>query len=235
MIPASAGDALGMLTSGLGYLAGTDPAQLPAATLAEYLGVLEQADAITAAARGKILAAFRAQDGHLADGQRSARTWLVHCLGITRGQAAEHLAVAAVARQHPRLLAGLREGYPLTRSVALQLARWLKDIPPQFRDQAEELLAGAVQAGADLAALAAIYAELRTRTAPPDSDRERDPDLDNGVSLDTTLDGAGVLRGISVPSARRWCRRSWTRCRPRPGRRTGGVIRSGSMTRWPRR
>jgi hypothetical protein len=163
MIPASVGDALGMLTSGIGYLAGTDPAQLPAETLAEYLGVLEQADAIAAAARGKILAAFRAKDGTWPTGSGPPRTWLVHCLGITKGQAAEHLAVAAVARQHPRLLVG------------------------------------AAQAGVDLSALAAIYAELRNRTAPPDPDRERDPELDNGVSLDTTLDGTGVLRGNLSP------------------------------------
>jgi hypothetical protein len=70
---------------------------------------------------GRLLAAFDAKDGHLADGQRTSRTWLVHCTGVTRGQAAEHQAVQALAQRHGMLLAGLRER-AVSKSVALQLA-----------------------------------------------------------------------------------------------------------------
>jgi hypothetical protein len=48
---------------------------------------------------------------------------------------------------------------------------------------------GAAEAGADLAALAAIIAEIARRTAP---DRDNDPGRGGGVSLETTLDGAGL-------------------------------------------
>ena len=71
------------------------------------------------------------------------------------------------------------------------------DIPAEFREQAEEILVAAARAGADLRALAAICAEIRARTAPPDPDGG--PALDRALSLETTLDGAGVLRGDLTP------------------------------------
>src|SRR5215469_9677093 len=82
-VPASAGEVLRMLPSLLRVLAGADPAGQPADLMAEALRMLEQADAVGAAVRGRYLAAFEAQDGPLGDGQRTARTWLVHCTGVT--------------------------------------------------------------------------------------------------------------------------------------------------------
>lgn len=175
MVPASAAEALGMLESAMGFLAGTDAVQMPAEALAECLRGLERADAVETAARGRLLEAFDAKDGHLADGQRNTRTWLVHSLRVTRGQAGEHKAVQALAQEHRPLLAALAEGYVRTRSVALQLARWTQAIPEGFRPRSEEILVAAARAGADLRALAAICAEIRCRTAPPDPD---DPRLD---------------------------------------------------------
>ncbi len=98
---------------------------------------------------------FDAQAGPLADGQRTIRTWLVNSVRVTKGQAAEHRAVQALARSHPVLLAGLAEGWVVHKSVALQLARWTRPIPDEYRDEAEEVLIAAARAGADLRALAA--------------------------------------------------------------------------------
>ena len=134
-VPGSAGEALGMLESAMGFLAGVDPASLPGAELARGLQVLERTDAVEAAVRGRLLEVFDSQDGHVADGQRTARTWLVHSTRVTRGQAAEHKAVQALAAGHPPLLAGLREGGVITKSVALQLARWTCGIPGEYRAQ----------------------------------------------------------------------------------------------------
>jgi Domain of unknown function (DUF222) len=205
-VPASAGEALRMLKSAqrmaqaaLGFLAGMDAADAPAAALAECLEGLEQTDAVQAAARGRVLEAFDAQDGSVADGQRTTRTWLVHVTRVTRGQAGEHRAVQALARRHPILTAALAEGDVLTKSAALQLAKWTRAIPEEFRTQAEEILVAAARAGADLRALAAICAEIRYRTAPPDPDDEQDHHLDRGVSFDTTFDGAGVIHGDLTP------------------------------------
>ena len=96
------------------------------------------------------------------------------------------------------LLAGLAEGRVLTKSVALQLAKWTRAIPGEYRDEAEEIVMTAARAGADLRALAAICAEIRSRTAPPDPGG-KDKRWTAGVSLDTTFDGAGVIRGDLTP------------------------------------
>ena len=195
--PASVREALTMLESAAGFLANTDAAELPAELLAESLRALERTDAAGAAVRGRFLQAFGAQDGPVADGQRAVRAWLVHSLRVTKGQAAEHQAVERLARQHPVLLAGLAEGWVVTKSVALQLARWTRAIPDEYRGQAEEILVTAARGGADLRALAAMCAEIRSRTAQPDPDDGQD--LDRGVSFATTIDGAGVLRGDLTP------------------------------------
>ncbi len=197
--PTSPADALAMLKTALGFLAAVDAADLPVAVLAECVHGLERADAIEAAARARFLAAFDAQDGAVDDGQRTTRTWLVHRTRVTWGQAGEYRAVQGLAECHPVLVAGLAEGEGdvLTKSVALQLAKWTNALPPEYRAQAEQILVAASRAGADLRALAMICAEIRARIAPPDPDD--DPDPDRGVSLDTTLDGAGVLRGDLTP------------------------------------
>jgi hypothetical protein len=85
---ASAGEGLGLVESLLGSLAGEDAAGLPAEVAAGRLRALERVDAVGAALRGRYLQAFDAQDGPVADGQRAARTWLVHCTRVTKGQAA---------------------------------------------------------------------------------------------------------------------------------------------------
>jgi Domain of unknown function (DUF222) len=199
VVPENMPEALLMLEGTLGFLADMDSAGTPASALAEGLRALERADAIGAAARGRMLAAFDAQDGSVADGQRTTRTWLVHSTRVTRGQAGEHKAVQALAEGHQVLLAGLREGATVSKSVALQLAKWTRPIPAEVRDQVEEILVTASRAGADLRALAAICAEIRYRTAPPDPDDDQDPHLDRGLSFDTTFDGAGVIHGDLTP------------------------------------
>jgi hypothetical protein len=150
-----------MLESLDAVLARLDPAQLPDDVVARGLRVLERADAVQAAVRGRFLAAFDARDVHLADGQRTTRAWLVHSLRVTRGQAAEHKAVQALAAEHGPLLAALADGHVLTKSAALQLAKWTTPIPAEYRAQAEEILVAAARAGAGQRELAAICAEIR--------------------------------------------------------------------------
>ena len=209
-VPATAAQALAMLDSAaalqesaLGFLAvqdpaAQDPAALPAQAAADRLRALERHDAVEVAVRARLLQAFDAQDGHLADGQRTTRAWLIHCTRVTKAQAAEYKAIQALTRDHQVLLAALAEGDVLTKSAALQVAKWTKAIPGRYRDQAEEILVGAARGGADLRGLAAICAEIRALTAQPDPDG-RDPGLDRALTLDTTLDGAGVLRADLTP------------------------------------
>ena len=57
------------------------------------------------------------------------------------------------------LHAALAEGWVLTKSEALQLAKWTRAIPEECR--AEEILVAAARAGVDLRGQAAICAEIR--------------------------------------------------------------------------
>ncbi len=196
-VPASGGEALAKLQALAGYLADLDAASMPAEELGRYIRELVQADAVLTAALAPMLAAYDAKDGHQADGQKTLRTWLVHMTRVTRAQAAQYQAIQALSRHHEPLRAGLRTK-AVTKSVALQLAKWTLAIPAEFRGQAEEILVAAARAGADLRALAQICAEIRSRTVPPDPDGD-DPALDRALFLDTTLDGAGVLRGELTP------------------------------------
>ena len=160
-VPAGEADELDLLQTLMGSLAATDPAGLPEEEVARRLRILEQVDAIEAAVRGRLLERFDAQDGSVADGQRTTRTWLVHVTRVTKGQAGEHRAVQGIAREHPVLQAALAEGHVLTKSEALQLAKWTRPIPDEYRTEAEEILVAAARAGADLRSLAAICAEIR--------------------------------------------------------------------------
>ena len=153
----------------MGSLAGADPAGLGEQEVARRLRVLEQVDAIEAAVRGRLLEVFDAQDGHLADGQRSTRTWLVNCTRVTRGQAGEYQALQGLARDHPVLLAALAEGDVLTKSVALQLARWTRPIPADYRAKAEEIVVAAARAGAACGRWP--RSAPRSGTAPPSPTR----------------------------------------------------------------
>jgi hypothetical protein len=196
--PPSPAEVLETMEALAGLLADMDAAELSAAVLGDCLAGMERVDAVLAVARGQVLAAFDAKDGHLADGQRTLRAWAVNVLRVTRGQAAHYLALRELARGHPVLQAGLRD-LAVTAPVALQLAKWTRPIPGEFRGTAEEILVLAARAGADLRALAEICAEIRYRTAPPDPGDDKDKHLDRGLSLETTFEGAGVLHGDLTP------------------------------------
>jgi hypothetical protein len=70
-VPASAQEALGMLECAAGFLADMDAAGMPTDAVAECLQGMERADAVQAAARGRLLAVFDTQDGPVGDGQRT--------------------------------------------------------------------------------------------------------------------------------------------------------------------
>ena len=114
--PLTARDQLALAESLLAGLAGQDAAGQPAAVLADGLRALERIDAAGAALRARLLHGFDAQQGSVADGQRTTRTWLVNCLRVTKGQAGEYKALQVLASKHGPLLAGLRDRV-LTKSA----------------------------------------------------------------------------------------------------------------------
>jgi hypothetical protein len=196
---ASVSEAIEMARAALGYLAAADAAQLDAETQAACLRGLEQTDAIATAARASFLSAFTAGKGYSADADYSARAWLMHRTGITRGAAASHTAWANRAETHPAVVAALAAG-DLSESWGRAICRWTDRLPEKFREESDELLLKAAAAGLGLADLSALFAEMyeRARSDLPDEDPARGFG-DRGVRLETTFQGAGVMTGDLTP------------------------------------
>jgi Domain of unknown function (DUF222) len=188
-----------MVRAGLGYLAAADAAQLSAATQAECLRELEQADAIATAARAFIQAGFAAGQGYSGDAEYSAVSWLIHQTHVTRGAAVGHAAWARRARTHPRVLAALAAGQ-VSESVGRLICLWTDRLPENLRDHSDELLVAAARAGLGVEELAAMAAQMyeSARSELPDED----PDAafkDRSLKLATTFGGAGVIHGDLTP------------------------------------
>ena len=188
-----------MVRAGLAYLAAADAAQLPAATQAECLRELEQADAVATAARASFLAVFTAGQGYAGDADYSAVSWLMHRTGITRGAAVGHAAWARRAGTHPKVVAALAAGQ-VSESVGRLICLWTGKLPEQHRDDADEVLVAAAASGLGLEELAALFAEMyeRARGDLPDADPDRDF-ADRAVKLAVTFGGAGVIHGDLTP------------------------------------
>ena len=196
---ASVGEAVEMARAALGYLAAADATQLAAETQAACLRGLERTDAAATAARASFLAAFTIGKGYCADADYSARAWLMHRTGITRGAAASHTAWANRAGTHPAVVAALAAG-ELSESYGRAICQWTGKLPEKYRQESDELLVAAAASGLGLADLSALFAEMyqRARSDLPDEDPAQ-AFADRGVRLETTFQGAGVLTGDLTP------------------------------------
>ena len=102
--PASSAEAIDMVLTGLSYLASADPTALAAQAQAECLQGLEQADAMSTAARAWFLGAFTAGQGYADDADYSPAAWLIHRTRVTTGAARGHLGWARRAAAHPQMV-----------------------------------------------------------------------------------------------------------------------------------
>src|SRR5277367_3364441 len=197
--PASTTEALGMLRSAMGYLSAADATAMAAETQAGCLQMLEQATAMSAAARTAILAAFTSAQGYCADADYSPRAWLVNKTRITRGAAVSYTAWVRRAAAHPQVAQVLAAG-EMSESYARTVCQWTDKLPGDCREDADAILVGAAGAGMDLRDVAALAAEIYARSLPdtPDSDKDEAFE-DRAVRLETTFEGAGVLGGDLTP------------------------------------
>jgi hypothetical protein len=199
--PASTADAIKMVLTGLSHLAATDPTAMAAQAQAECLQALEQGDAISAAARARILAAFTAGRGYCADADYSPTSWLIHRTRITKGTARAHLAWARCDTAHPQVVAALAEGTVLSESMARTICGWTDKLPVGCRATADDILIAAARAGARKEDLAGLAAEIYARSLSDEQD-DGDSQLsfeDRKVRVETTFGGAGVVTGDLTP------------------------------------
>ena len=197
--PASASEAMEMVRAGLGYLAAADATAMAAETQARCLRMLEQAHAVGTAARTSVLAAFTAAQGYSADGDYSPRGWLINRTRITKGAAVGYTAWVRRAAAHPGVIAAMA-AEEMSESFARTICAWTDKLPEQCRPDADEILLAAAKAGMGLPDLAGLAGEIyaRSRSANPDNDDDTAFE-DRSVHLETTFDGAGVLRGDLTP------------------------------------
>jgi len=196
--PATATQAVAMVQAGLGWLATADAASLPTAVQAETLRGLERAASLHTAARSRVLAAFWAQDGYQDDGHGSARTWLKWQTRVTGGAAYGALAWMKRLAGHPAVGDALAAA-DISESWARQICDWTDALPGDVRGDADLILLGAADGGADLAGLGALAEELHKIHARPDTDGD-DGFAGRSLYLDATFQSAGKLNGDLTPS-----------------------------------
>ena len=170
--PASVAEALAMRRAAESYLAAADPTALTAAELAGALIEMEQCTAIATAARAWFLGAFVSAQGPAADGDGSARTWVLRKTGVTLGCAAGRVGWSRRVQAHPLVAAALAEGGRVSDSMGKVICDYTNKLPAGDRDAADAILLGVARAGArqdDIARLAAQMHE-RSRSGAPDED-----------------------------------------------------------------
>jgi Domain of unknown function (DUF222) len=197
--PASIAEAMNMVLAGLRYLADADPTAIAARAQAECLRTLEQADAMTTAARARILAAFTAGQGYAQDADYSPTSWLIHRTKITKGAARGHIGWSRRTVTHPLVVTALAEGNVLTESMARIVCVWSDKLPGECRPAADEILIAAARAGARKDDLAALAAEIYARSLPDDETDQEPSFEDRQLRVETTFQGAGVLSGDLTP------------------------------------
>ena len=196
---ASASEALDMVRSGLRFLADADATELSAEEQAEVLRGLERVHSVEVAARTSVLGAFTAGKGYSADADYSARSWLMHKTGVTRGESGLHTAWVKRAERHPEIYAAMAAA-DISESWARTVCTWTDKLPPDKRDEADRILAGEARTGASLRDLAVLAAEILARCRPDEPDQDPDDGFDDrSVKIQTTFQGAGVIHGDLTP------------------------------------
>jgi hypothetical protein len=195
--PSNTADAVAMVQAGLGWLATTDVASLTTIEQTDCLRGLERAASMHIAAQSQVLSAFCVQAGYEDDAQRSPRTWLKWQTRVTGGAASLALRWAKRRAAHPAVGDALAAG-AVSESWARQICDWTDNLPEDVRGDADVILLGAADGGADLDDLGALAEELQKRLGRPDTDGD-DGFARRSVQLDTTFEGAGKLDGNLTP------------------------------------
>jgi Domain of unknown function (DUF222) len=199
-VPQSAVQALAWVRTGLDFLAAADASGLTAAERAELLRGLAAAESVQLAATARVLSAFDSAEDYAADGHGGSRTWLCWQTRSTRIAAAAAMAWSRRLAAHPRVAAALAAG-SISVSYARRVCEWTDELPAEVRAAAEDILVQAAVRGADIGDLAALYEEIRARTARPDTDPDDDGFGQRQLVLDSYYHGHGSLRADLTPAA----------------------------------
>jgi hypothetical protein len=189
-------EALEAAMSAVKFLAEADATQRPASVTANLLRTLEKFDAAEAVARGKLLWYFDLDRGFEGEGYGGTRNFVRYGTRVTLGQAKAHTALMRFREVHPPFEQALLDGH-LSLSVAKRVGQLTQKIDDDaVRTWVDDHIVAAAAIGASEHDLMVIAGAAVERLAPPDPDK---PFKDRYLTMETTFEGAGVLRGDLTP------------------------------------
>ncbi len=200
---ASVADALRAARTAAVYLNSPSAADLEASARGEALEALGAITSLLGAAQNGILRRFDADDDHDADGYANSATWLAAKNHLGRKDAKAAVRQMRLLARHPHLDAATTTG-ALTISWAREIAGWTGRIDhDELQTEADQILVEAATAGADLDDLKLIaqaaYEAWRAQEPDPEEDPRGRGFGDRYLLLETTMDGAGRIRGDLTP------------------------------------
>jgi hypothetical protein len=195
----SATEALAMGIAFADYLNSPGTAELDPAALGEVLVSLGEIQSKLAVAHAEFLFRFDAHDGHDADGYASSSAWLAAMTRLSKKDAKAAVRRMRVIADHPLLARGVVQG-DISDSGAREIVGWLKKLPEGLREGTEKILADAAAGGASLEDLAVITAAALAQWEADHPDEDDEGGFpDRFLQVETTLGGAGVIRGDLTP------------------------------------
>jgi len=200
---ASVADALRVTRAAAAYLNSPAAADLDGPACGEALEQLGAISSLLGAAANGILRRFDAGYGHDADGYATTAAWLAAKTRLGRKDAKAAVRQMRLLARHPHLDAATSTG-AVTVSWAREIAAWTGRIDhEELQAEADQILVEAATAGADLDDLKllaqAAYEAWRAQEPDPEEDPRGRGFGDRHLILDTTLDGAGRIRGDLTP------------------------------------
>jgi hypothetical protein len=194
----SAAEALRAGLAAADYLNSADAAELEPAALGEALVSLGEIQSKLAVAHAEFLFRFDARDAHEADGYATSAAWLAAMGRLGRRDARAAVRRMRVIAGHPLLARAMTRG-EISDSWGREIAGWLQKLPQELRGGTEEVLAEAAAAGACLEDLATIIAAALAQWEAEHPDEDPGGFPDRCLRIETTLGGAGVIRGDLTP------------------------------------
>jgi Domain of unknown function (DUF222) len=200
---ASVADALRAIRAAAVYLNSPAAADLQSPARGEALEQLGAVASLLGAAQNGLLRRFDAEYDHDGDGYAGSSAWLAARNRLGRGDARAAVRQMRLLARHPHLDAATTTG-GLTISWAREIAGWTGRIDhDELQQEADKILVDAAAAGADLDDLKLIaqaaYEAWRAQEPDPDEDPRGRGFGDRDLHLETTMDGAGRIRGDLTP------------------------------------
>jgi hypothetical protein len=195
----SAAEALRAGAAFADYLNSPAVADLEPAALGEALVSLGEIQSRLTIAHADFLCRFDAHDAHEADGFGSSAAWLAAKAKLAKKDAKAAVRQMRMLGRHPMLARGMAAG-EISDSWAREIVGWLKKLPEELREGTEKILADAAAGGASLEDLAVITAAALAQWEADHPDEDDEGGFpDRFLQVETTLGGAGVIRGDLTP------------------------------------